>query len=61
VQQFAQTYWLYVMWDPLAKAPEVVCIQNPAVRLDHVKREIITTRFFEISADVVQQAATGNE
>jgi superfamily II DNA or RNA helicase len=62
-QQLGDTYWLYVVWDPLGPSPELVCIQNPAVRLDHAKREIVAARFFEISAEAVMQAGRqgGNE
>ena len=56
-QQLAETYWLYVVWDPLGKTPELVRIQNPAARLDHAKREIVAARFFEIPADAVANAA----
>ena len=52
-QQLADTYWLYVVWDPLGPKPELIRIQNPAVRLDHAKREIVATRFFEIPAEAV--------
>jgi SNF2 family DNA or RNA helicase len=55
-QQLAETYWLYVVWDPLGPAPELVRIQNPAVRLDHAKREIVAARFFEIPAEAVVEA-----
>ncbi len=59
-QQLAETYWLYVVWDPLGKSPELVRIQNPAVRLDHAKREIVAARFFEIPAEAVVAAAQDN-
>lgn len=52
-QQLADTYWLYVVWDPLGENPEMVYIQDPAARLDHVKREIIAGRFFEIPAEAI--------
>jgi hypothetical protein len=52
-QQLAETYWLYVVWDPLGEDPEMVYIQDPAARLDHVKREIIAGRFFEIPAEAI--------
>jgi superfamily II DNA or RNA helicase len=52
-QQLAETYWLYVVWDPLGETPEIIYIQNPAARLDHVKREIIQGRFFEIPAEAI--------
>jgi hypothetical protein len=58
-QQLAETYWLYVVWDPLNESPELIRVQNPAVKLDHAKREIVTGRFFEIPAEALQQAARG--
>ncbi len=51
--QLAETYWLYVVWDPLGKTPELVRIQNPAAVLDHAKREIVATRFYEIPAEAI--------
>ncbi len=55
-QQLAETYWLYVIWDPLEQ-PELVRIHNPAVKLDHAKREIVASRFFEIPAEAINQQA----
>jgi hypothetical protein len=52
-QQLAETYWLYVVWDPLCESPELVRIHNPAVKLDHAKREIVAARFYEIPAEVI--------
>lgn len=54
-QQLGNTYWLYVVWDPLGKSPELVKIQNPAHRLDHTKRDIVASRFFEIPPEAIQQ------
>ena len=56
-QQLADTYWLYVVWDPLGENPELVRIQNPAAKLDHAKREIVAARFFEIPAAAIVNAA----
>jgi hypothetical protein len=56
-QQLAETYWLYVVWGPLGDSPELVRIHNPVAKLDHAKREIVAARFYEISADAVDQAA----
>ena len=50
-QQLAETYWLYVVWDPLGSSPELVIVHNPAVKLDHAKKEILAARFFEIPAE----------
>jgi hypothetical protein len=54
-QQLAETYWLYVIWNPLEPNAELVRIQNPAVKLDHAKREIVASRFFEIPAEAINQ------
>jgi superfamily II DNA or RNA helicase len=54
--QLAETYWLYVVWDPLGKNPELVRIQNPSTVLDHAKKEIAATRFYEISSDAITAA-----
>lgn len=59
-QQLADTYWLYVVWDPLGASPELVRIHDPVSKLDHAKREIVAARFYEIPAEAVQQAAEGN-
>jgi superfamily II DNA or RNA helicase len=55
-QQLAETYWLYVVWNPLGDSSELVRIHNPVVKLDHAKREIVAARFYEIPADAVQLA-----
>ena len=54
-QQLAETYWLYVVWDPLDDSPELVRIHNPAAKLDHAKREIVAARFYEIPAEAITQ------
>jgi hypothetical protein len=53
--QLAETYWLYIVWNPLGNNPELVRIQNPAIVLDHAKKEIV--RFFEITAEAIQKLA----
>jgi len=58
--QLADTYWLYVVWNPLGDSPELVRIHNPVAKLDHAKREIVAARFYEIPADAVQHAASKN-
>jgi len=55
-QQLEETYWLYVVWDPLSASPELVRIQNPAARLDHAKREIVAARYYEIPAEAIMDA-----
>jgi superfamily II DNA or RNA helicase len=55
-QQLAETYWLYVVWDPLGDSPELVRVHNPAAKLDHARREIVAARFFEIPAEALMEA-----
>jgi hypothetical protein len=56
--QLGDSYWLYVVWDPLAKpSPEPLRIQNPAKHLDHAKKEVVAARYFDIPAVAVEQAA----
>jgi len=56
-QQLAESYWLYVVWDPLGENPELVRIQDPAAKLDHAKREIVAARFFEIPAEAIREVS----
>jgi hypothetical protein len=57
-QQLGDSYWLYVVWDPLdGPGPLPLIIQNPAKHLDHVKREVVAARYFDISADSLEWAA----
>ncbi|MDI6795713.1 MAG: helicase-related protein, partial [Desulfatibacillaceae bacterium] len=52
--QLAETYWLYVIWDPLDNpGAEPIRIQNPAKHLDYAKREVVTARVFEIPAEAI--------
>jgi len=55
-QQLAETYWLYVVWDPLGDSPELVRIHNPVAKLDHAKKEIVAARFYEIPAEAIHAA-----
>jgi superfamily II DNA or RNA helicase len=56
-QQLAETYWLYVVWDPLGPKPELEIVHNPAACLDHAKREIVAARFYEVPADAITAVA----
>jgi superfamily II DNA or RNA helicase len=56
--QLGDSYWLYVVWDPLGEPdPVPVMIQNPVKHFDHVKREVVTERQFDIPAQAIEQAA----
>ncbi|MDE2906587.1 MAG: DUF3883 domain-containing protein, partial [Acidobacteriota bacterium] len=57
-QQLGDTYWLYVVWDPLDDPdPVPLMVRNPAACLDHAKREIVAARYYDLPADAVEQAA----
>ena len=32
-------------------------VQNPAVRLDYAKKEVVAARYYDLPADAVEQAA----
>ena len=54
--QLGDSYWLYVVWDPLDKTdPEPLRICNPVKHLDHAKREVV--RYFDIPAEAILNAA----
>jgi SNF2 family DNA or RNA helicase len=56
--QLGDSYWLYVVWDPLGKpSPEPIRIQNPAKHLDYAKKEVVAARYFDIPAEAVERAA----
>ena len=57
-QQLGDTYWLYVVWDPLEDPdPVPLMVQNPTVRLDYAKKEVVAARYYDLPADAVEQAA----
>ncbi len=52
--QLGDSYWLYVVWDPLNNPdPEPVRIQNPVKHLDHAKKEVVAARYFDIPAEAI--------
>ena len=57
-QQLGDSYWLYVVWDPLdAPDPVPLMVRNPAARLDHAKKEVVAARYYDLPAAAVEQAA----
>jgi SNF2 family DNA or RNA helicase len=60
-QQLAETYWLYVVWDPLGDFPDLVRIHDPVAKLDHAKREIVAARFYEIQAEAITRISHTEE
>jgi hypothetical protein len=56
--QLGDSYWLYVVWDPLGKPDaEPLRIQNPARHLEHAAKPVVAARFFDIPAAAVEDAA----
>lgn len=56
-QQLRETYWLYVVWDPLTGKDKPLRVHDPAAKLDYAKREIVAIRVFEFPADALAAAA----
>lgn len=57
-QQLGDTYWLYVVWDPLENPDALpMVIQNPAKHLDYAKKEVIAARYYDVPASAVERAA----
>ena len=55
--QLGDSYWLYVVWDPLNNPDtEPLCIRNPVKHFDHVKREVTTARYYDVPADAILEA-----
>ena len=57
-QQLGDTYWLYVVWDPLDNPdPVPLMVKNPAKHLDYAKKEVVAARYYDLPANAVEQAA----
>ena len=57
-QQLGDTYWLYVVWDPLDNPdPVPLRVKNPARHLDYAKKEVVAARYYDLPANAVEQAA----
>jgi superfamily II DNA or RNA helicase len=60
--QLGDSYWLYVVWNPLESPdPVPVMIQNPVKHLDYAKREVIAARYYDIPANDVEAVAQRQE
>ena len=54
--QLGDSYWLYVVWDPLGTPDSLpLIIRNPVKHLDHAKREVFAARFYLIPAEAINQ------
>jgi superfamily II DNA or RNA helicase len=60
--QLGDSYWLYVVWDPLGNPdPLPLIIRNPVKHLDHAKREVIAARHYDIPAQAIETAARASK
>ena len=59
-RQLRETYWLYVVWDPLEAGPETepVCVQDPAHRLEYAAREVRVVSGYDIPAEAIERATS---
>ena len=56
--QLGDTYWLYVVWDPLENPNAIpTLIQNPANTLDYAKKEVTAARYYDIPASAIEREA----
>ena len=56
-RQLGETYWLYVVWDPVEPGAEPVCVPDPAHTLEHTAREVRVLSGYEVPAEAVERAA----
>jgi superfamily II DNA or RNA helicase len=56
-RQLRETYWLYVVWDPLDENSAPLLIQNPGFVLEHAIREVRDISHYELPAAAVERAA----
>jgi len=61
-QSLGNTYWLYVVWDPLNN-PDALPkrINNPAKYLEHAANEVVASRYYDISAKAIDEVAHKQE
>lgn len=57
-RQLRETYWLYVVWDPLEAGAETepVRVSDSAYRLEHAAREVRILSGYDIPADAIERA-----
>jgi len=54
-QQLAESYWLYVVWNPAEPNAAPITIQNPGYTLEHAAREVQAISHIEIAAVAISQ------
>jgi hypothetical protein len=60
-QQLGDTYWLYVVWDPIGPSPRLVKIRNPFQVLEHAARAREVIRRYEIPAQAIEAAGRATQ
>lgn len=56
-QQLGDSYWLYVVWDPLDNPdPLPIMVQNPAKVLEPAAKSVVSARFYDVPAAAIQEA-----
>ena len=53
-RQLADSYWLYVVWDPTTPARELIHVPDPGHRLEHVAREVRLLSHIELPAEAIR-------
>lgn len=56
-RQLGESYWLYVVWDPIGPTPELVPVPDPGHRLEYAVREVRSVSYMEIPAAGIRGAA----
>ena len=54
-RQLADSYWLYVVWDPTTPARELIHVPDPGHRLEHVAREVRSVSHMELTSEALQR------
>ena len=60
-QQLQDTYWLYVVWNPLSPDHRLVKIQNPYKVLEHAVKHREVIRRYEIPAESIDRHQGGGD
>lgn len=55
-RQLAESYWLYVVWNPTGADRELVTVANPGHRLEHLAQEVRAVSHVELPAAAVRSA-----
>ena len=53
-RQLADSYWLYVVWDPTTPNHELIPVPDPGHRLEHLAREVRSVSHIELPAPALR-------